>query len=264
MREIADSIGAVFMVDMAHFAGLVAGKVFTGEYNPIPYAQLITSTTHKTLRGPRGGFVLCTKEYERDCNKGCPLVLGGPLPHVLAAKAIAFREANTSAFQKYAHRIVENSQAMAARFQEKGVRLTTEGTDNHLMVLDLTKFGITGRQAEAALRLAGLTANRNAIPYDQNGPWYTSGIRLGTPATTTLGMGKEEMHEIADIIIDLLQHTKPAIVQKTGLPSKAAGETDPQIIQRNKQRAANLLARFPLYPEIAIENKHFVVSENNS
>lgn len=250
MREIADSVGAVFMVDMAHFAGLVAGKVFTGEYNPVPYAHMLTSTTHKTLRGPRGGFVLCTKEYEEVVNKGCPLVLGGPLPHVLAAKAIAFKEANTTEFQKYAHRIVENSQAMAAHFKEKGVRLTTDGTDNHLMVLDLTKFGITGRHAESALRLAGLTANRNAIPFDSNGPWYTSGIRLGTPATTTLGMGVAEMHEIADIIIDILQNTKPAIAQKTGAPSKAAGETTPAIIEKSKQRVEALLKRFPLYPEI--------------
>lgn len=253
MREIADSIGAVFMVDMAHFAGLVAGKVFTGEFDPIPYAHLITSTTHKTLRGPRGGFILCTREYEEVVNKGCPLVLGGPLPHVLAAKAVAFKEANTQEFQKYAYRIVENSQALAEKFQEKGVHLTTNGTDNHLLVLDLTSFGITGRQGEDALRKAGLTANRNAIPFDKNGAWYTSGIRLGTPATTTLGMGKEEMHEIANIIIDVLQHTKPSTVQKTGLPSKVVGITDPVILQRSQQRVATLLGRFPLYPEITID-----------
>lgn len=252
MREIADSIGAVFMVDMAHFAGLVAGKVFTGEYDPVPHAHLVTSTTHKTLRGPRGGFVLCKREYEEVVNKGCPLVLGGPLPHVLAAKAIAFQEANTSAFKDYAHRIVDNSQAMAAHFEKKGVHLTTGGTDNHLMVLDLTKFGITGRHAESALRLAGVTANRNAIPFDKNGPWYTSGVRLGTPALTTLGMGKEEMQEIAEIIVDILQNTKPAIAQKTGQPSKATSETDPQVIQRSQQRIEALLKRFPLYPEIVL------------
>ena len=253
MREIADSVGAVFMVDMAHFAGLVAGKVFTGEYNPIPYAHLVTSTTHKTLRGPRGGFVLCTREFEEVVNKGCPLILGGPLPHVMAAKAIAFQEANTPEFQKYAHRIVENSQALAEAFKKKGVRLTTDGTDNHLLVVDLTSFGITGRQGEDALRKAGLTANRNAIPFDKNGAWYTSGIRLGTPATTTLGMEKEEMVEIADIIVDILQHTKPSMVQKTGLPSKAVGVTDPEALTRSQQRVANLLGRFPLYPEITIE-----------
>jgi glycine hydroxymethyltransferase len=253
MREIADSIGAVFMVDMAHFAGLVAGKVFTGEYDPIPYAHLVTSTTHKTLRGPRGGFILCTREYEEVVNKGCPLVLGGPLPHVLAAKAVAFKEANTPEFQQYAHHIVENSQALAEAFKKKGVRLTTDGTDNHLLVLDLTSFGITGRQGEDALRKAGLTANRNAIPFDKNGAWYTSGIRLGTPATTTLGMGKEEMQEIAEIIVDILQQTKPSTVQKTGLPSKAVGVTDPEVLERSQKRVANLLGRFPLYPEITID-----------
>lgn len=250
MREIADSVGAVFMVDMAHFAGLVAGKVFTGEFDPVPYAHVVTSTTHKTLRGPRGGFILCTREYEEVVNKGCPLVLGGPLPHVMAAKAIAFREANTPEFQRYSQRIVENSHALAARLQQKGVRLTTNGTDNHLLVLDLTSFGITGRQAEDALRSAGLTANRNAIPFDKNGAWYTSGVRLGTPATTTLGMGKEEMQEIADIIVDILQHTKPATVQKTGQPSKAAGITDPEVLKHSQTRVTYLLSRFPLYPEI--------------
>lgn len=252
MREIADSVGAVFMVDMAHFAGLVAGKVFAGEFDPVPYAHVVTSTTHKTLRGPRGGFILCTREYEEVVNKGCPLVLGGPLPHVMAAKAIAFREANTPEFQRYAQCIVENSQALAARLQQKGVRLTTNGTDNHLLVLDLTSFGITGRQAEDALRNAGLTANRNAIPFDKNGAWYTSGVRLGTPATTTLGMGKEEMHEIADIIVDILQNTKPATVQKTGQPSKAAGITDLEVLKRSQARVTHLLSRFPLYPEIII------------
>lgn len=252
MREIADSIGAVFMVDMAHFAGLVAGKVFTGDFDPVLHAHIVTSTTHKTLRGPRGGFVLCKKEYEETVYRGCPLVLGGPLPHVIAAKVVAFHEANQPEFRKYAHRIVENAQALAACILEKGGRITTGGTDNHLLVLDLTQFGITGRQAETALREAGLTLNRNAIPFDKNGPWYTSGIRIGTPATTTLGMGKEEMREIADIILDVVSHTKAGIVQKTGQPSKAVGETDPQVIKRAQQRVAAILGRFPLYPDIEI------------
>lgn len=252
MREIADSVGAVLMVDMAHFAGLVAGKAFTGEFDPVPHAHIVTSTTHKTLRGPRGGFILCKREYEEVVNKGCPLVLGGPLPHVIAAKAIAFQEANTPEFKRYAKAIVENAQTLAACLQEKGARVTTGGTENHLMVLDLTKFGLNGRQAESALREAGLTANRNAIPNDKNGPWYTSGIRIGTPATTTLGMGKEEMREIATLIVDILTHTKPAIVQKTGQPSKAVGETEAKVLQGAQQRVANLLKRFPLYPEIDI------------
>lgn len=253
MREIADSVGAVLMVDMAHFAGLVAGKAFTGEFDPIPYAQIVTSTTHKTLRGPRGGFVLCTKEYEETVNKGCPLVLGGPLPHVIAAKAIAFKEANTPEFKKYAQKVIENAQTLAASLQAKGARITSGGTDNHLLVMDLTKFGLTGRHAETAIRQAGLTVNRNAIPFDQNGPWYTSGIRLGTPATTTLGMGKQEMEEIADIILDLLKHTKPNIVEKTGQPSKAACTVEPAILEKSKARVSNLLKKFPLYPEIEID-----------
>lgn len=252
MREIADSVGAVFMVDMAHFAGLVAGKVFTDEYDPVPYAHIVTSTTHKTLRGPRGGFVLCTKEFEEVINKGCPLVLGGPLPHVIAAKAIAFQEANEPSFQQYASRIVENAQALAARLQQQDGRITTGGTDNHLLVLDVSKFGLTGRIAENVLREAGLTASRNAIPFDPNGPWYTSGVRLGTPAVTTLGMGKDEMKEIADTIIDVLTNTKPAITQKTGLPSKAIGDVSADVITRAKKRVKDLLVRFPLYPEIAI------------
>jgi glycine hydroxymethyltransferase len=252
MREIADSVGAVFVVDMAHFAGLVAGKVFTGEFNPIPYAHIVTSTTHKTLRGPRGGIILCTKEFEEIINKGCPLVLGGPLPHVLAAKAIAFQEANTPSFQKYAHKVVENAQTLANRLCQLGGIVTTGGTDNHLLVLDVSKFGITGRIAESILREAGLTVNRNAIPFDPNGPWYTSGIRVGTPASTTLGMGTNEMTEIADIIIDVLSHTKPATVQKTGLPSKAAGELSPEVLARAKNRVKNILSHYPLYPEIDI------------
>jgi glycine hydroxymethyltransferase len=252
MREIAHSVGATFMVDMAHFAGLVAGKVFTGDFNPVPFAHLVTSTTHKTLRGPRGGFILCTKEYEESVNKGCPLVLGGPLPHVIAAKAIAFQEANTPEFQQYAQRIVDNAQALASSLQKRGVRITTGGTENHLMVLDISRFGLTGRQAELTLREAGLTANRNAIPFDKNGPWYTSGVRLGTPATTTLGMGTSEMDEIADIIVMVLQNTKPAPMQKTGQPSRTHSVTEPAILNQVKGRVKALLQRFPLYPELTI------------
>ncbi len=252
MREIADQVGAVLMVDMAHFAGLVAGGVFTGEFNPIPYAHIVTSTTHKTLRGPRGGIVLCQKEFSEAVNKGCPVVLGGPLPHVMAAKAIAFKEANTPDFKTYAHRIVENAQALAESFIQKGARLVTGGTENHLMILDVSRFGLTGRHAETALRAAHITVNRNAIPFDAQGPWYTSGVRLGTPALTTLGMGREEMREIADIIVSVLSHTKPAIVQKTGQPSKANSVTQPEILEAAKKRVSQLLSRFPLYPEIEI------------
>lgn len=252
MREIADQVGAVLMVDMAHFAGLVAGKVFQGDYNPIPYAHIVTSTTHKTLRGPRGGFVLCIQEYADTVDKGCPLVLGGPLPNVMAAKAVAFQEANTADFQKYAEKIVQNSQALAERLMKKGVRLVTGGTENHMVILDLKSFGLTGRHAENSLREALLTVNRNAIPFDVNGPWYTSGIRIGTPATTSLGMGKAEMEEIADIIVEVLSHTKPSTVAKTGQLSKANSTIDSKILDQVKPRVQRLLAKFPLYPELEI------------
>ncbi|MGA8164147.1 MAG: glycine hydroxymethyltransferase [Waddliaceae bacterium] len=250
MREIADSVGAVFMVDMAHFAGLVAGKVFTGDDDPVPFAHIVTSTTHKTLRGPRGGFILCTKEYGDVVNRGCPLVLGGPLPHVIAAKAVAFKEAQTAAFQDYARQVVANARALAMRIQERGVRIVTEGTDNHLVVLDLGSFGLTGKQGETALRQAGITVNRNAIPFDKNGPWYTSGIRVGTPATTTLGMKEEQMRAIADMIVDVLAHTEPAIAEKTGKSSKANSSTELKTLERVRGLLADLLQQYPLYPEI--------------
>lgn len=252
MREIADNVGAVFMVDMAHFAGLVAGKAFTGEDNPIPYADIVTSTTHKTLRGPRGGLLLCTQEYAEQVNKGCPLVLGGPLPHVMAAKAIAFKEAAHPDFQDYAKRILLNAKALAERFLQKEVRLVSGGTDNHLIILDVSRFGLTGRQAETALREAHLTSSRNAIPFDANGPWYTSGIRLGTPALTTLGMGPDQMRQIADMIVELLSHTKPEMVEKTGQPSKAKFVTDPKIRAKIQAQVIELLGNFPLYPEIIL------------
>lgn len=250
MREIADSVGAVLMVDMAHFAGLVAGKAFQGDWNPIPFADIVTSTTHKTLRGPRGGFVLCKQEYAETVNKGCPLVLGGPLPHVLASKAIAFKEANTPEFCIYAQQIVKNAYALAESFKAKGIRLVTGGTENHMVILDLTDFGLTGRHAETALRQAFLTVNRNAIPFDPNGPWYTSGVRMGTPATTTLGMGPKEMDVIADITVDILKHTKPSMVAKTGQPSKAVSTTDLEVLNRSQRRVKELLESFPLYPEL--------------
>lgn len=253
MREIADSVGAVFMVDMAHFAGLVAGKVFTGDFNPIPHAHIVTSTTHKTMRGPRGGFVLCTQEFGDVVNKGCPLVLGGPLPHVIASKAIAFKEANTATFREYAQQVVNNAQALAEALKAKGVRITTNGTENHLLVIDLTKFALTGRHAETALRQAGLTLNRNAIPFDKNGPWYTSGIRVGTPALTTLGMGIEEMKLIADWIVQILANTKATTVEKTGQASKANCEVNPKVLQSIREQVTHLLKRFPLYPEIVID-----------
>lgn len=254
MREIADSVGAVFLVDMAHFAGLVAGKVMIGDYNPVAFAHIVTSTTHKTLRGPRGGLVMCKEEFREVIDKGCPLVLGGPLPHVMAAKAIAFKEANTSEFRAYAHQIVKNAKALAERLMQKGVLLTTNGTENHLLVMDVAnKFGITGRQAETALREARFTVNRNAIPFDANGAWYTSGIRMGTPALTTLGMKEKEMQEIADLIVDLLSATAPTIVEKTGEKSRAKVHIDASVLQSVQEKNLSLLKKFPLYPEIIID-----------
>lgn len=253
MREIADSVGALFMVDMAHFSGLVAGKVMKGEYDPIPYAHVVTTTTHKTLRGPRGGMVMCKNELKEMVDKGCPIVLGGPLPHVIAAKAIAFKEANTTAFQQYAHQIVSNSRTLADRLQTKGVKVSTGGTDNHLIVFDVaSSFGMTGRQAEFALREARLTVNRNSIPFDSNGPWYTSGVRVGTAAVTTLGMKEQEMEKIADAIIELLRHTKPASDEKGGF-SRAKVVIEHKVLAEVQKKIAEILGSFPLYPELVID-----------
>jgi glycine hydroxymethyltransferase len=254
MREIADSVGATFMVDMAHFAGLVAGKVMQGNYDPVPFAHVVTSTTHKTLRGPRGGIVLCKDEYREVIDKGCPLVLGGPLPHVMAAKAVAFKEVNTPAFRNYAHQIVKNSKALAEELMAQGVPLTTDGTDNHLLVANvMEKFGLTGRQGEMALREAHFTVNRNAIPFDKNGPWYTSGIRMGPAALTTLGMKESEMRQIAKWIVHLLKATKPQQDEKTGGASRAKIHIDPVVLELVRKEVADLLHHFPLYPELVID-----------
>jgi glycine hydroxymethyltransferase len=254
LREIADEVGAVLMVDMAHFAGLVAGKVFTGEYDPVAHAQVVTTTTHKTLRGPRGGMVLCTDEFAEFVDKGCPMVLGGPLPHAIAAKAVALREAAAPSFQQYASRVVENAQALAEASIQEGMEVLTGGTDNHLLLLDVAaSFGLTGRQAESALRECRMTLNRNALPFDVNGPWYTSGLRIGTPAATTLGMGREEMREIARVIKLVLAHTRPAIIQKgeqKGQASKARYELDPNAAEEARARITDLLGRYVLYPEL--------------
>ena len=253
MREIADSVGAVLMVDMAHFSGLVAGKVFQGPYNPIPFAHIVTSTTHKTLRGPRGGLILCNAEFKEAVDKGCPLVLGGPLPHVMAAKAIAFKEADSPSFSKYAHQVVANAKALAEAFLQEGVKVITGGTENHLLLLDVTSsFGITGRQAELLLREAHLTVNRNMIPRDQNGPWYTSGVRIGTPAVTTLGMKEKEMKEIASIATSLLKEAK-SMTDENGTPSRSKAKTSAPALSQAQERVSQLLKHFPLYPELVFE-----------
>jgi glycine hydroxymethyltransferase len=250
MREIADRVGAVLMVDMAHFSGLVAGKVLTGEENPIAYADVITTTTHKTLRGPRGGLVLCTDEFKEHVDRGCPLVLGGPLPHVMAAKAVAFTEALRPEFAEYSRRIVANARALAEAFVRNGLKVSTGGTDNHLVLVDVASaLGITGRQAEEAIRRCGITLNRNPIPFDANGPWYTSGLRFGTPAVTTLGMGAIEMKEIASVVTTVLQNIVPATT-KSGARDKARYKLDDDVRRAARSRVEALLGSFPVYPEI--------------
>lgn len=255
MREMADEVGAIFMVDMAHFAGLVAGKIFTGNYNPVPFAHIITSTTHKTLRGPRGGIILCTQEFAPWVDKACPSVMGGPLPHVLAAKAVAFREALTPEFKIYAQNIVNNAQALSDACLEEDIDVLTKGTDNHLLLLDVNKtFALTGRQAESALRECKITLNRNALPYDPQGPWYTSGLRLGTPAVTTLGMGDQEMKEIAKIIKLILSNVQPTLIEKNNVQEKSRAKfiVDQKVVDEARKRTGYLLQQYPLYPEIDI------------
>jgi glycine hydroxymethyltransferase len=251
MREIADEIGATFMVDMAHFAGLVAGKVFTGDFDPVPHAHIVTTTTHKTLRGPRGGMVLCTAELKEFVERGCPLVLGGPLGHIMAAKAVALGEAAQPDFADYASRVVDNAQALAEGLVKRGGRVATGGTDNHLCLLDVRPYGLTGRQAESALRAGGITCNRNTIPNDPNGPWYTSAVRLGTPATTTLGMGPGEMDELAGMIHELLSAAEPTTTSK-GTPSLAQFAMADDVAEAVQKRSADLLAGFPLYPDVIV------------
>ncbi len=251
-REIADEVGAVLMVDMAHFAGLVAGRVFVGDEDPVAHAHLVTTTTHKTLRGPRGGLVLCQAALAETIDRGCPLVLGGPLPHVMAAKAVALHEASQPEFRVYAQRIVDNARVLAETLVASGAAPVTGGTDNHLILLDVRPYGLNGRQAEAALRAADLTLNRNVIPNDPNGAWYTSGLRLGTPAMTSLGMGPDEMKEIAAILHAVLAATK-AGRKKDGDPSQVNFETDPKVVAKARARVADLLTRHPLYPEIALD-----------
>lgn len=256
MRQIADKVGAVLMVDMAHFSGLVAGKVFTGIYDPVAYADVVTTTTHKTLRGPRGGLVLCKKEFAESVDKGCPLVIGGPLPHVMAAKGVAFTEANSNSYCEYASNIVKNSSALAKSCIDNGMSVATGGTDNHLLLIDVTTFGLNGRQAEAALRECGITLNRNALPFDPMGPWYTSGLRIGTPAVTTLGMGVAEMEEIAKIIKLVLSNTKPATIESganAGQLSKAKYIIEPSAKEEAIKLVTNLLEKFPVYKELDLE-----------
>jgi glycine hydroxymethyltransferase len=251
MREIADEVGATLMVDMAHFAGLVAGRVFTGDEDPVPFAHVTTSTTHKSLRGPRGGLVLAQEEYAPSVDRGCPMVLGGPLSHVMAAKAVAFAEARRPEFQGYAQDVADNAQSLAEGFMKRGAKLVTDGTDNHIVLLDVTKFGLTGRQAESALLEAGVVTNRNSIPADPNGAWYTSGIRFGTPALTTRGFGHDEFDTVAQLVVDVLSGTTPGTT-KAGTPSKASYVLGDGVADKVKDASAEMLDKHPLYPGLEL------------
>jgi len=251
MREIADEVGATLMVDMAHFAGLVAGKVFTGEYDPIPHAHVTTTTTHKSLRGPRGGMVMCQPEYADAVDRGCPMVLGGPLGHVMAAKAVALAEARQPSFAVYAQNVADNAVTLADGLMKRGARLVTGGTENHLVLIDVSSFGLTGRQAESALLESGIVTNRNSIPRDPNGAWYTSGVRIGTPALTSRGFGTADFDRVAELIVDVLAATSPATAA-SGAPSKANYTIADGIAQKTHAAANELLDANPLYPGLDV------------
>ena len=227
-RRIADAVGAVIMVDMAHIAGLVAAGVHS---NPVPYAEFVTTTTHKTLRGPRGGMILCTEEWAKKLNSNIfPGIQGGPLMHAIAAKAVAFKEVLQPEFRVYAEQVVKNAQALAGGLVEKGYKLVSGGTDNHLMLVDFTGTEITGKVAERALEDAGITVNKNAVPFDTRSPFVTSGIRIGTPATTTRGLKEAEMLQVAEWIDRALQNIE--------------NEAE---LARIRAEVKSLCLRFPLY-----------------
>ena len=211
--KIAADVNAWFMVDMAHIAGLVAAQVHP---SPIPHAHVVTSTTHKTLRGPRGGLILAGREMEKKMNSNIfPGIQGGPLMHVIAAKAVAFKEAMTPEFKTYQENVVKNADRLAKALMENGIDLVSGGTDNHMMLADLTNLGVTGKEAEEALGNAGITLNKNAVPFDTQSPSITSGVRIGTPAVTTRGMGENEMTVIADAVSRILKSPKDPSLQET-------------------------------------------------
>jgi glycine hydroxymethyltransferase len=229
VSKVARAVGARMLTDMAHIAGLVAGGVHP---SPVPHSDYVTTTTHKTLRGPRGGLILCKKEYAKDIDRSVfPGVQGGPLMHIIAAKAVCFREAMEMSFRAYQAQVAANAKRLAQSLHDEGFRLVSGGTDNHLMLVDVFSKEITGKQAEAALGLAGITVNKNAIPFDKNPPMVASGVRLGTPAVTTRGMTEPEMDRIADLISAALQEPE--------------NET---ALAKIKLEVEELCREFPLYP----------------
>jgi glycine hydroxymethyltransferase len=229
-REIADEVGALFMVDMAHIAGLVAAGLHP---SPVPYADFVTTTTHKTLRGPRGGMILCKEEYAKAIDKSIfPGIQGGPLMHVIAAKAVALGEVLQDSFKAYAQNIIDNAKRLAEGLQKEGLNLVSGGTDNHLLLVDLQSIGLTGKVAEHVLDEIGITVNKNAIPYDPQKPFVTSGIRIGTAAVTSRGFGLAEMDEIASIIAFTLKNHE-----------------DEAKLTEARNRVEALTSKFTLYPE---------------
>ena len=229
MAQIAKSVGAYFMVDMAHIAGLVAAGLHP---SPVPYADVVTTTTHKTLRGPRGGLILCRDaEFGKQFNKAIfPGIQGGPLMHVIAAKAVAFKEALSDEFKVYQQQVLDNAKALADELVKKGFRIVSGGTDNHLMLVDLRSKNITGKEAQFLLDEIGITANRNTIPFEPLSPFVTSGIRLGTPALTTRGLKEEDIREVADIIADVIENRE-----------------DSAVIEEAKAKVQAICKKFPLY-----------------
>lgn len=228
MADIAHEVGAIFMVDMAHFAGLVAAGLHP---NPVEYADIVTTTTHKTLRGPRGGMIMCKEEYAKAIDKSIfPGIQGGPLMHVIAAKAVAFGEALQPEFKEYAKQVIVNAQTLAEALQQEGFTIVSGGTDTHVLLVDLRTVGLTGKVAEHVLDEVGITCNKNTIPFDPESPFVTSGIRLGTPALTTRGLHVEDMKEIAGIISSVLKHPE-----------------DVAVLAEAKQRVATLCETYPMY-----------------
>lgn len=228
MADVAHEVDAIFMVDMAHFAGLVAAGLHP---NPVEYADIVTTTTHKTLRGPRGGMILCKEKYAKAIDKAIfPGIQGGPLMHVIAAKAVAFGEALQPEFKVYAQQVIDNAKALAAALQEKGLTIVSGGTDTHVMLVDVRNTGLTGKEAEHLLDEVGITCNKNTIPFDPASPFVTSGIRLGTPALTTRGLQVKDMEEIADIIAVVLKNPE-----------------DKPVHEEASKRVATLCEAYPLY-----------------
>ena len=231
MADVAHEVGAIFMVDMAHFAGLVAAGLHP---NPVEYADIVTTTTHKTLRGPRGGMILCKEEYAKAIDKAVfPGIQGGPLMHVIAAKAVALGEALQPEFKVYAEQVIKNAKVLAAELMAKGLTIVSGGTDTHVMLVDVRNTGLTGKEAEHLLDEIGITANKNTIPFDPASPFVTSGVRLGTPALTTRGLKEDDMKEIADIIATVLQNPEDAVKH-----------------QDAAKRVAALCEKYPLYPNL--------------